>query len=64
MKIDGSYLQSKAEIICQLHVSCKWQRNPECQERLRGLNIRVDYSTAGGQEAFKIFGSAVGKLIA
>ena len=36
----------------------------EFQKRLRGCMIRVDHSTAGAQKAVKLFGTAVGRLLA
>ena len=36
----------------------------EFQSRLEGENIRVDHSTAGAQEAEKIYGRALGRILA
>lgn len=36
----------------------------EFQKKLTGSPIKVDHSSAGGQEACKLFGPAVGKLVA
>ncbi len=36
----------------------------EFQRRLHGEPLRVDHSTAGAKEAIKIFGDAIGKILA